>query len=230
MIAAVREVVVQRPRTAMGLGGGVLVVLVMAGLAVIGRTEESPSEEGGKGRQAKVEHVYSGCKVKLDADKGKGEELMYAGIRAPYAEEPLHEASKKRNAELVEGKKVWLRFDAEFTDPGGHGEAYVFAGGQFVNRRLVEEGLAYVRLTTDNTRFAKELLTAQATARKQKKGLWKGESVQRETSYAADPKYGNFHRPGCEEVAKIKPERLTTLSSRVEAFDRGLAPCAKCRP
>lgn len=203
------------------------VLLIVAGVVMLLRgSEPRAAVTAEELRNGKVEHVRGGSKVILD----KGEEVIYAGIRAPYSEEPLAEESQKRNADLVGGKKVRLRFDDNATDKKDRFVAYVFVDGAMVNELLVREGLAFVQLTSDHRRFKKELLAAQADARKNRRGVWKRDPPPKETHYPADPKYGNFHRPGCEEVPKIKPERLTTFESRTKAFDAGFAPCPKCNP
>ncbi|MGI0149322.1 MAG: thermonuclease family protein, partial [Thermoplasmata archaeon] len=135
-----------------------------------------------------------------------------------------------RNAELVAEREVRLRFDDERRDGDGRLLAYVFVGDQFINETLVREGLAYVRLTTSGQRFGKRLLAAQAEARKKGRGVWSKPSPSRESSYSADPKYGNFHRPSCEEASKIQPERLIVFKSDKEALEKGFAPCSKCKP
>lgn len=201
-------------------GSGTLVVR-----SVVGDGTNAP-EPGGPVAKAEVSRVYSGHKIKLESEQ----HLNYAGIRAPFQGEPFFEDAKARNVELVEGKKIRLRFDeAEPTD-GETLNGYAFADGEFVNELLVREGLAYVRLTTTNQRFAKELLDAQLAARRGRKGLWHEPAPARESVYVADPKYGNFHRPGCEETPNIKPERRKKFKSRRNAFDKGFAPCKKCKP
>lgn len=202
-------------------------VVLLAGGAVFFRTRTLPGAVTAEElRSAKVEHVRSGSKVILD----EGEEVIYAGIRAPYDAEPLSDVSLARNAELVGGKKVRLRFDDATKDKKDRFVAYVFADGVMVNELLVREGLAFVQLTSEHRRFAKELLAAQSDARKNRRGLWKLDTPPKETQYPADRKYGNFHRPTCEETPNIKAERLTTYEHRNKALDAGLAPCPKCRP
>ena len=177
-------------------------------------------------RKAKVERVYSGHKVKL----GFGEDLVYAGIRAPYPHEQLHQEALRRNADLVEDETVRLRFDKAPRDRKGQLQAYVTADGRLVNETLVREGLAYVRLTPDTQRFADLLLSAQAEARREMRGLWQTKPRSARDGYAADPKYGNFHKLACEEVTQMKPERRVNVKSRDDAFDQGFAPCPKGRP
>lgn len=212
--------------------GGTLVILSAGSLLVaFGRGPKSNSvEESQKALHADVKRVVSGHKIKLDTDNPDDEYLVYSGIRSPYPHEPLYEAAKKRNAELVEGKRVRLRADDSERDSEGRRSCYVFAGESFVNETLVREGLAYVRLTPETTRFQNRLLTAQAEARKHARGIWKGISGSKEASYSGDSKYGTFHRPSCEDSAKIKPDRWVAIKTRNQAFDAGFAPCTKCNP
>ena len=180
----------------------------------------------GKLRKAKVERVYSGHKIKLSS----GEDLIYAGIRAPYADEPLYVKARRRNAELVVGETIRLRFDKVDRDRKGRLSAYVTADGALINEALVREGLAYVRLTPDTQRFADMLLSAQAEARREQLGLWRTKPRSARDGYAADPKYGNFHKLRCDEVDNMKPERRVNFKTRDAALDQGFAPCRKCQP
>ncbi len=174
----------------------------------------------------KIKRVISGHSVSLQS----GERLNYAAIRAPYAQEPLHDEARRRNAEFVEGKEARVRFDIAYRDRNERPLGYVSAEGRFVNEALVRDGLAYVRLTPATRRFADRLLSAQADARKNRRGIWRQPPRPPESSYPADPKHGNFHRPTCDQVEKIAHNRLVALPAKNEAFDEGFAPCAKCLP
>jgi micrococcal nuclease len=211
-------------------GVAILAVVVLVSLAVAFRPRKTvePERDPEQRLFVKVKRAMTGQKIKLDNDTE--EYLVYAGIRAPQNDEPLQEESTRRNEELIAQKEVRLRFDDEHRDGDGRLLAYVFDGDQFVNETLVREGLAYVRLTTAGQRFGQRLLAAQAEARKKGRGIWAKRSPSRESSYPADPKYGNFHRPSCEEASKINPERLVTFKSDKEALEKGFAPCSKCKP
>ncbi len=173
-----------------------------------------------------VRRVVSGHCIKVKpADR-----VVYAGIRSPYDDEPFHDEATRRNAELVEGRELRLRYDRHPRDRKERLFAYAFADDVFVNETLVREGLVFVRLTPETQRFAERLLDAQTDARKHHRGIWKDAAQSTETAYPADPKYGTFHRPDCEVAQQIKSDRRIVLKSRSEAFDRGFAPCDKCRP
>lgn len=173
-----------------------------------------------------IKRAYSEQTVKIEPD----EKLLYAGICAPEEGDPLFEQSKARNEELVGGKTARVRFDEVERDRKGRLIGYVFTGDSMVNEQLVREGLAFLRLTPEMRRYADRLLAAQAEARKARRGLWANLPRSAEPRYPADPKYGQFHRPSCEEVPKINPERLVVLKNRGEAFEQGFAPCSTCHP
>src|SRR5262245_54154839 len=54
--------------------------------------------------QVYVRRVINGHYVRLDDNQ----ELIYAGMRTPYSNEPLNQEAKKRNEQLVEGKALRL--------------------------------------------------------------------------------------------------------------------------
>lgn len=205
----------------------VSVLLVSCGTLLV-RSLLGSDGEGDPERPTKVEvkRVISGHYVKIDP----GDRLVYAGIRTPHESEPLHEEARARNEELVLGQELRLRFDETTQDEDGRLLAYAFLGDLFVNDVLVREGLAYVRLTTGQERFADRLLAAQREARDNQRGIWQYVTDSSEGNYPADPKYGNFHLTTCEEVPKIKPARLIVLESKEDAFDKGFAPCSRCQP
>lgn len=208
------------------VGGGValsLIAVFVLTRAVRSAAEPAPADER---KWVTVERVYRGDAAEVDPD----DELVYAGIRAPYKDEPLADRSRQRNAELVAGRRIRLRFDKKERDKKGRLVGYAFVEGKLVNEILVREGLAYARITPDTRRYAELLLKAQSEARRARRGIWKQRPAHQEREYWADPKYGHFHLLTCAERAKAKPDRIVTLASDREAFDRGLAPCGQCRP
>lgn len=208
------------------IGGATLLFIVVAGGFVWTRTVQRELPDARSRTWIEVQRVRSGDKVISDPR----DKVLWAGIRAPFKDEPFFEESRRRNEELVGGQEVRLRFDEVERDKKGRLLAYAFVDGEFVNQTLVREGLAYARITTTTQRFAKELLKAQAEARRKKRGIWHDRSDSGEPRYPADPRYGNFHRPSCENAATIKSERLVVFKRTSEAFKRGFAPCGKCAP
>jgi len=200
------------------LGGGIY-------LAVADRERPSLAEQDAG---IEVKRVTSGSKI--DIDYQPENTVVYAGIRTPFKDEPLHQEAKAFNEKLVQGKKVRLRFDEQKKEKDGDWLAYVFVDGEMVNQRLVWEGLAYVRLRAGEHRFAQELLAAQQEARRAGRGLWATPIRDTETSYPGDRKHAAFHRPSCEDVKNTRPENAVTFRSKDEAFAAGFAPCGRCKP
>ncbi len=204
----------------------VCVSLLAIGFAVrrflpAGSDDTAPSK---RSLSVKIDRVVSGNRSKTSDD----EELMFAGIRAPYRNEPLGEESYRLTRMLIEAKRVRLRFGDEERDKNGRWVAYVFIDGEMVNKRMVAEGLAYVRLKPTQQRFADELLEAQRAARKARAGLWRLSSPEPAELYPGDRKHGTFHRPGCEDVSNTRPGNQVFFGSRDEGFDAGFAPCGRC--
>lgn len=200
--------------------GGALLFLRPQKAAVVDQDPE-------KRMFVEVKRVVSGQKIKLDNDHE--EYLIYAGIRAPVGDEAMYDEATRRNAELVDKKKVRLRFDKDRRDGDGRLLAYVFVDDLFVNEALVREGLAFVRATPTANRFSERLLAAQAEARSARKGVWAKRMVGSAT-YIGDPKYGNYHKSECEEAGKIPKERKLIFKGDKPALDGGFAPCARCKP
>lgn len=208
---------------------GVVAILVCAYLLLsqLGGDEEAPGGPRPVLTQATVRRALNGHSVKLSDD----ERLIYAGIRAPFENEPFFQEAKRRNEELAIDNKVDLQYDAQPRDSDGRLLAYAFLGdGTHINLTLVREGLAYARLTPKATRYAEALLAAQREARLNKRGMWATMADSTEASLVADPKYAEFHRPNCEVAKKISEQRRETFKNKLGAFEKGFAPCNKCLP
>lgn len=208
---------------------GVITLATMAASGVVvtrALSGAAPTVEEDRPKSAEVSRVYDGGSAKLN----DGDKVLYAGIRAPFADEPLFEEARRRNSELVSGREIQLRFDAAERDKKQRLTAYVFVDREFVNETLVREGLAWVRLTPQTQRFAERLLEAQRLAREARLGIWQSDPQNPEQSYIGDVRYGNYHRTSCPELSKIKPDRQRPLPTAQDAANAGFAPCPQCRP
>jgi micrococcal nuclease len=77
------------------------------------------------------------------------------------------------NADLVLGKTVQLDYEGACQDSFGRTLAYVTAGGQDVNKLLVERGYACVlHIPPGGDTRADEFTALEATARAARRGLW----------------------------------------------------------
>lgn len=129
----------------------------------------------------------------------------------------------------IEEEGVRLRFDDYVVDEKGRIHAYIFANDTFINERLVRDGLAFVKLRTGERKFAEQLLAAQREAQISSVGIWRSISPSGDGTIVGDPDRGTFHRPDCGKLAEPREGRIE-LTGTVAAFDKGLAPCGKCKP
>jgi micrococcal nuclease len=136
----------------------------------------STDPEGGAScgpRDAVVERVIDGDTIVLPGDV----RVRYLLVDAPEAtagHAACYGASAARfNADLVLGRPIELSYDVRCQDLFGRRLAYVTAGGQDVNRLLVERGYACVlHIPPDGDARAGELEAVQAAARAGHRGLW----------------------------------------------------------
>jgi len=77
------------------------------------------------------------------------------------------------NAQLVQGRSVQLELDVQERDKYGRLLAYVYADGEMVNARLLEEGLATLLTIPPNLRYVELFEDALRRAKESKKGMWR---------------------------------------------------------
>ncbi len=127
----------------------------------------------------KVREVVDGDTVILE----NGRHLRYIGIDTPesrikkdgqfvYDPQPFAEQATELNRRLVGGKVVRVEFDLDKKDRYGRLLGYCFVGDTFINRKLLEEGLAVLYTYPPNIKYVDSLTEAQKEARRRKKGLW----------------------------------------------------------
>jgi len=127
-----------------------------------------------------VQRVNDGVTIKLT----DGMRIRFIGINAPEIEhkdlngkiiksEPFGNQARNYTKTLLNRKKVFLELDKEKQDRYGRVLAYVFLpDGTFINKKLIEEGLAYCLPDRKNNRYEKTLLKVQKGAMRSGKGLW----------------------------------------------------------
>jgi endonuclease YncB( thermonuclease family) len=116
----------------------------------------------------RVKRVYDGDTVLLE----DGRTVRYLGINAPEYQEPFYLKAKRLNESLVMGREIRLEFDQEKTDGYGRVLAYVYAGNEMINARLVQEGLAHAFFIGPNRMHHTLLLRLQTQAQQRKDGIW----------------------------------------------------------
>lgn len=137
--------------------------------------------------------------------------IRYIGIDAPEWDEPFFEEAKRRNKELLRGKRIRIETCKEEPyDRYGRTLAWVYADGNLVNAQLLREGLAMALIIPPcGKRLEKMLLRLQREARAKGLGLW---SIVRE----AIPS-GEAHRH-IGEYRVVKGRVLSTYNSGRAVF------------
>jgi micrococcal nuclease len=163
-------------------------------LAVFAVLYATGGHEGGRSRDAAglggVERAgaqLSGRVVKItDGDTihvavgGRDVKVRLIGIDTPEVHKPgtpvqcFGRRATARNAQLIAGRDVLLRLDAETRDRYGRLLAYVYRrpDGLFVNAVLVNEGYARTLTIPPNVRFAGRFARLAQDARRAGRGLW----------------------------------------------------------
>lgn len=73
---------------------------------------------------------------------------------------------------LIEKKEIIIEFDKQYRNAEGYIAAYVFLpDGTFVNKEILRQGYADLRLSPPNTRYSNKLRKAYQEARYEKRGL-----------------------------------------------------------
>jgi micrococcal nuclease len=119
--------------------------------------------------EGKTVAVLDGDTIEVLQD-GKAVRIRLAGIDAPEKSQAYGQASKKLCAGLCFGKSV--KVVSSGTDKYGRTIADVYVGEVWVNKKMVEEGMAWHYKKYSSS---EELLASEKKARAGKIGLWKDE-------------------------------------------------------
>ena len=152
----------------------VLVAAVLAGRLASERRESSPG-----GVRAEVTRVVDGDTIRVELG-GTDETVRYIGIDTPESVRPdtpvqcFAKQAAERNATLVRGTELKLRFDVDRRDRFGRLLAYVYRAddGTFVNAALVRDGYARTLTVPPNVGHAGRFAQLQTDAREHHRGLW----------------------------------------------------------
>lgn len=131
------------------------------------------------GGEAVVSTVVDGDTVRL-AD---GRQVRLVGIQAPklplgrkgFKKWPLADESKLALEELTLGRKIRLFYDGRRLDRYGRALAHIFAGDAnevWIQQSMLRRGMARVYSFPDNRAQVKQMLAAEKTARRYKRGIW----------------------------------------------------------
>lgn len=180
---------------------------------------------------ARVDYVIDGDTIILT----DGRHVRYIGINCPEVAhgdqpgEPFGRAAERFNRQLVDGKTVRLEYDQEKTDRYGRTLAYLFLDRTlFVNRRMVESGMAFCLYDRKTAKHADVLLSAQRKAMSAGKGIWGNPALKNPQRLVGNRASRRFHLPRCDPAKRIAERNRVMFSSRWEAFLEGYAPAKRC--
>ena len=122
---------------------------------------------------AKCNHVFDGDSFKA-IKKGETEEteIRLYGIDAPEKGQEYAKQAREKLIKLIRNKQV--RVEVQETDSYGRTVGKVYVGKTYVNLEMVKSGYAWYY--SHHAEEAKDLEKAEKKARKDKKGLWAGDS------------------------------------------------------
>ncbi len=126
-----------------------------------------------------VTSVVDGDTIRLE----DGRTVRYIGVDTP---EIAHNSTQEDecygpeatdfNAQMVEGKEVFLEYDEELTDHYGRTLAYIWLGTgaarRMVNQELLFRGFGDLLIIEPNSRYEEEMAQAVASAKQRGAGLW----------------------------------------------------------
>jgi len=153
---------------------GLLIALPPPGFAAEKTVKEGVAAQG------LVREIIDGDTLILES----GDAVRLVGVQAPklslgrprVTDQPLAAAAKRALAEMALGKKMRLRFFGRRHDRHGRLLAHLFVvdgdKGEWVQGRLLAQGLARVYSFADNRARVAEMLALERAARAQKRGIW----------------------------------------------------------
>ncbi|MBN1918220.1 MAG: thermonuclease family protein [Verrucomicrobia bacterium] len=157
----------------------------------------------GRTKEGRVAGVPNTNTLKLEG----GQWVQLAGIEVTRADTELTRQTLAWLKGLLEGKQVTLEFDEEFAKSNhGYTLAYVYVDGLFVNRALVEHGLAapLTAYKTGGGRYASVFKRLEDAAKASGAGVW---AVRKATETAP-----TTAEETPEQEEWTEPEQARTLS------------------
>ena len=145
-----------------------------------------------------VKRVYDGDTLVLE----NNERVRLLSVNTPEISSRHREAEPGGIAardwlkkQLKQGQ-VYLQYDAEKRDRYDRLLAYAWTPeGDFINEKLLQQGLAALTLQPPNLHYADQLIAAQQQAFDQKKGIWADKHYQpRKVSTINENDYRGWHR------------------------------------
>ncbi|KAF3978177.1 MAG: thermonuclease family protein [Methylococcales symbiont of Iophon sp. n. MRB-2018] len=177
--------------------------------------------------QVNVGYTYHQVKKVYDADTvllTNGNKVRFLGINTPETERgnKLAQAGGKEAKQwlvkILKNKKIRLEADVEKKDKYGRLLSYLFTEDkQHINLELVKRGLATVNIHPPNLKYTEQLLSAQQSAEKAGKGIWKHKEY---TPKAADNIQNGRFKGWQRVIGNIKKIHNTDKYSYLNLTDK----------
>lgn len=167
-----------RPGRWLARAGVVFLIIAIASMIIpmllvllpLGAAPESSSSAPVRGTPALVTRVIDGRTIAVDID-GKAATVRYLGVEIP-SDDLWREWAARVNAQWVDGKTVVLERDVSDTDAEGRLLRYVWLGDLLVNAGMLAVGLGTFAAQSPDLRYASDLASYEANARREKVGIW----------------------------------------------------------
>jgi micrococcal nuclease len=202
---------------------------------------------------AQVLRVVDGDTIKVRADGFEGA-VRLIGVNTPETKhpskgvEPYGPEAAAYTKKILDGRRVFLEFDAQRLDRYRRVLAYVWLSEpkddspqevqkRMFNAHLLFDGYAQVMSIPPNVKYQDVFLALQREAREANRGLWglQGGAQQKEkktevssATYIGNVKSKVFHLPTCNTLPK--EANRVYFATREEALAAGYRPCKRCKP
>lgn len=153
---------------------------VIAGVFLFPAASSDPTIPGPPVHATPVEliRIVDGDTIVIRMGDGRQETVRYVGLDAPEYD-VRSGAGQAFGKEALDANERWLgsgpltvALDREHRDRYDRLLAYVYSGTEFVNARLVQDGLAQVLVIPPNEKHLELLLRLQLEALEAERGLW----------------------------------------------------------
>jgi len=213
------------------LGIFAILVLLVLPVSIDAKTKRPSSKHTAsrtiaKADTATVIKVLDGDTYVLSGDR----RVRLLGIDTPEKGEPFSEAAKYFADSLLSGKLVTIEFEKTQKDKYGRLLGYVRCHDFFINKMMLERGLARLYFFQGTKKYNSDLIAAQKQARDRKIGIWSLPDPEKEAFYISSSGSYRFHRPLCPLIKEINTKKAKRYKTRDSALDDGLSPCRECRP
>ena len=175
------------------------VAAALAALFLASVAGAAPTDSLEPGERGRVAEVVDGDTVILDG----GPSVRLVGLQAPklalgrpgVEDWPMSGAARDALAALVFRREVTLHYGGARRDRHGRALAHLVRAGDglWVQRAMIEAGMARVYSFADNRALLPELLAAEHAARAAGRGIWRHPRYRVRDAAGLDDAIGGFH-------------------------------------